>query len=275
MNKRANPIFLLVGIFFSLVAGIIMVKMLRFNQFDRNPSLFFRRQPSIDILPQGANSAMQTEGASAENANGQWMNFAGLDLLSEKVSLTFTNRCKPNEIVEIPPMDILAWYPAIFEDGTFGIGKDLAVAWEHLGYEGLWIHSGWDFWQERSPATDLQYFLETNEVNEVLPLKSMETKLTECLLGSDVELRAQEASRQGWVSAVVRVPSEEVEELSRHTMDLVPYLAGAYPESGFAELDPNALLIYFCGRAALDEITNTNADYWTQTRFIIAIEPVE
>jgi len=73
----------------------------------------------------------------------------------------------------------------------------------------------------------------------------------------------------------VRVPSEEVEELSRHTMDLVPYLAGAYPESGFAELDPNALLIYFCGRAALDEITNTNADYWTQTRFIIAIEPVE
>jgi len=40
MNKRANPIFLLVGIFFSLVAGIIMVKMLRFKQFDRNPSLF-------------------------------------------------------------------------------------------------------------------------------------------------------------------------------------------------------------------------------------------
>jgi len=275
MNKRANPIFLLIGIFFSLMAGIIMVKMLRFNQFDRNSSPVFRRQPSIDILPQDATSAMQTEGASAENANGQWMSFAGLDLLGDKVSLTFANRCKPDEKVEIPPMDIFAWYPDIFEDGTFGIGKDLAVAWEHLGYEGLWIHSGWDFWQERSPATDLQYFLETNEVNEVLPLKSMETKLTECLLGSDVELRAHEVSRQGRVSAVVRVPSEEVEELSRHTMDLVPYLAGAYPESGFAELDPNALLIYFCGRAALDEITNPDADYWTQTRFIIAIEPVE
>lgn len=53
-------------------------------------------------------------------------------------------------------------------------------------------------------------------------------------------------------------------------MDLVPYLAGAYPESGFAELDRDALLIYFCGRAALDEITDPDADYWTQTRYVIA-----
>jgi len=56
---------------------------------------------------------------------------------------------------------------------------------------------------------------------------------------------------------------------------LAPYLAGTYPESGFAELDPDALLIYFCGRAALDEITDPDADYWTQTRYIIAISPVE
>ena len=88
-----------------------------------------------------------------------------------------------------------------------------------------------------------------------------------------MEAYSQSAVRQGQVTAAVRVPSAQVEELSKHTMDLVSYLAGAYPESGFAELDPDALLIYFCGRAALDEITNPDADYWTQTRYVIAIAP--
>jgi hypothetical protein len=90
-----------------------------------------------------------------------------------------------------------------------------------------------------------------------------------------VEVYNQEAVRQGQVSAAVRVPSGEVEELSQHTMDLVPYLAKAYPHSGFTELNPDALLIYFCGRAALDEITDPDADYWTQTRYVIAITPGE
>ena len=139
----------------------------------------------------------------------------------------------------------------------------------------MWIHSGWDFWLERSPATDLQYFLETNALNEVQPLESIEARLNECLLGSEVEVYSQVLSRQGKVTAAVRVPSGQVEELSRHTMDLAPYLASTYPESGFAELDPDALLIYFCGRAALDEITDPDADYWTQTRYIIAISPLE
>jgi hypothetical protein len=144
-----------------------------------------------------------------------------------------------------------------------------------MGYEGLWIHSGWDFWLERSPATDLQYFLETNDLNEVQPLKTLEARLNECLMGSDVEVYSQESLRRGQVTAAVRIPSGQVEELSRHTMDLAPYLADAYPERGFAELDPDSLLIYFCGRAALDEITDPDADYWTQTRYVIAIAPVD
>jgi len=75
--------------------------------------------------------------------------------------------------------------------------------------------------------------------------------------------------------AAVRVSAEGVEELSRHTMELVPYLAQTYPQSGFSDLSEDALLIYFCGRAALDERTDPDAGYWTQTRYVIALKPVE
>ena len=244
--------------------------------FDQNTNPTVREQPTINIVAQTAASPasdVQLAESVLQEAGEQWMTFDGMDLLKEKVGFTFSMRCPTDKQVDILPIDIIAWYPGVFEEGEFGIGKDLAVAWEHLGYEGLWIHSGWDFWLERSPATDLQYFLETNDLNEVQPLKSLEAKLNECLLGSNAEVYSEGAVQQGQVTAAVRIPSGQVEELSRHTMDLVPYLASVYPESGFAELDPDALLIYFCGRAALDEITNPDADYWTQTRYIIAIAP--
>ncbi len=279
MTKRANPFFLIIGIIFSLMAVFVVVKMIRFKKFDQNASLDAREQPAVVINPvsttPGISDSESLGEVAPQQGNKEWMTFDGLDLLGDQVGFTFSMRCPADTQVNIPPIDIIAWYPGVFEDGKFGIGKNLAVAWEHLGYEGLWIHSGWDFWLERSPATDLQYFLETNELNEVQPLKRLDARLNECLLGSDVEIYNPETVRQGQVSAAVRVPSGQVEELSHHTMDLVPYLAGAYPESGFADLDPGALLIYFCGRAALDEITDPDADYWTQTRYVIAISPAE
>lgn len=280
MKRRANPLFLVIGIIFSLMAAFVLVKNLRFKQPDQNLNPIFIKQPvsvvNEDDAPAILPASQLAEDIPEPDEEGdQWMNFGGMDLLEDPVGFTFSMRCPREKRVEILPIDIIPWYPEVFEDGSFGIGKDLAVAWEHLGYEGLWIHSGWDFWLERSPATDLQYFLETNELNEVQPLSSLEAKLNECLLGSDVEVHNQKSVRQGQVTAAVRIPSGQVEELSHHTMDLVPYLASAYPESGFANIGPDALLIYFCGRAALDEITNPDADYWTQTRFIIAISPVE
>ncbi len=246
--------------------------------FDPDSGSAMRTQPMYDTslvnsIPFVVDKQLLGEAPKQERE--QWMAFDGMDLLDEKVGFTFSMRCPVDKKVDILPIEIIPWYPGVFEDGAFGIGKELAVAWEHLGYEGLWIHSGWDFWLERSPATDLQYFLETDNLNEVQPLKTMEAKLDECLLGSAVEVYSQKSVRQGQVSAAVRIPSGQVEELSHHTMDLVPYLASAYPESGFAELNPEALLIYFCGRAALDEITDPKADYWTQTRYVIAITPVE
>lgn len=262
------------------MAAFIMVKTLRFKQSDHNLNPITIKQP-VSVVNQGDAPTILPASQLAEDMpelveeGDQWMTFNGMDLLSERIGFTFSMRCSADKQVEILPIDIIAWHPGVFENGEFGIGKQLAVAWEHLGYEGLWIHSGWDFWLERSPATDLQYFLETNELNEVQPLKSLEAKLTECLLNSDVEVYTQEIAQQGRVTAAVRIPAGKVEELSRHTMDLVPYLSSTYPESGFGGLDPDALLIYFCGRAALDEITNPEADYWTQTRYIIAISPVE
>ncbi len=259
------------------MAIFILVKMIRFEKFDQNLSPTIREQPTINIVAQSATPVADdiqlVEDAPQEEEGEQWMTFNGMDLLEGKLGFSFSMRCPGGKQVEIPTLKIIPWHPGVFENGEFGIGKELAVAWEHLGYEGLWIHSGWDFWLERSPATDLQYFLETNDLNEVQPLETLEAKLNDCLLGSDVEVYSEELIRQGQVTAAVRIPSGEVEELSRHTMDLVPYLASAYPESGFTELDPDALLIYFCGRAALDEITDPDADYWTQTRYVIAIAP--
>ncbi len=274
MKKRANPLLLVIGIVFSAMAIFILVKMIRFSKFEQNISPTIREQPVIDIVAQSnLPTVSDVQLAADAPPQEQWMTFDGMDLLEGKIGFTFSALCSPDKKVDILPIEIVAWYPGVFEDGKFGIGKDLAVAWEHMGYEGLWIHSGWDFWLERSPATDLQYFIETNDLNEVQPLKSMQAKLNECLLGSNVEVYSEGSVRRGQVTAAVRIPSGQVQELSRHTMDLVPYLASAYPESGFAELDENALLIYFCGRAALDEITDPDADYWTQTRYVIAIVP--
>ena len=281
MRKRGNPVFLVIGIFFSLMAGFVLVKMTRYSAYDQNLHPISGGQPPKAAGSQPENASVTAADAASaslpaqNDTTTQWMTFGGMDLLADRVGMTFSMRCPSGTKVEIPPIEIIAWYPGVFEDGEFGIGKQLAVAWEHLGYEGLWVHSGWDFWQERSPATDLQYFIETNEINEVQPLKVMGAKMNDCLLGSTVSVYQESTVKQGVVTAAVRIPAEQLDELSRHTMDLVPYLGSAYPESGFLDIEPDAMLLYFCGRAAVDELTDQNADYWTQTRFVIAITPVE
>ena len=269
---------MVIGVIFSLMAAFVLVKMNRFTTQERTVHLIAEGQPihSANAAENYSSEAvLQTADSAAANDNSaEWMTFGKIDLLAANVGITFTMRCEDGTQVEIPPIDIITWYPEVFEEGEFGIGKRLAVAWEHLGYEGLWIHSGWDFWQERSPATDLQYFLETNNLNEVQSLEVIGEKLSGCLLGSSVAVYQEGTIQDALVAAAVRIPAGEVDELSRHTMDLVPYLASAYPDSGFSELDPDAMLLYFCGRAAIDELTDPDAEYWTQTRFVIAISPL-
>jgi hypothetical protein len=287
MEKRPKPIFLILGLVLSLLAGIVIGRALRY----KNPTVlanftnlpeqknFNLIQPDeLDVTPLPLQETLPDEVfliVPELTEEPDWMKFGGLDLLNGKVSFDFETTCDGGEKVVVPPVKIVSWHLDVFEDGEFGIGKNVAVAWEHLGYEGLWIHSGWDFWSERSPATDLQYFIETDELNEVQQLERIESRLNECLLGNQVSLEQQGKTFGGEVAAAVRVPATGVKELSKHTMDLVPYLAQTYPQSGFAELEENALLIFFCGRAALDERTDPEAGYWTQTRYVIAIEPLK
>lgn len=287
MNKKPKKILLILGCIFSLLAGIVIGRALKY----RNPTVLLKYPSFPKQVPSDPKQGDPTEKAPLPplevlpdqvvleapviEQETDWMKFGKLDLLQGELSLDFATQCDGGENILIPSIKIIPWYPTVFDDGEFGIGKNVAVSWEHLGYEGLWIHSGWDFWSESSPATDLQYFLETDAVNEVQPLAWIETRLNECLRGNQVSLDQQGQTYMGEVVAAVRVPAEGVEELSRRTMELVPYLAQAYPQSGFADLDEDALLIYFCGRAALDERTDPDAGYWTQTRYVIALEPVE
>lgn len=285
MNKRPKPIFLVLGLVFSLLAGIVIGRALRYKHptvMASLPGFSARNETDLNepepkfLIASPEDLPTEEDLATPDLGEGSnWMKFGNLNLLDGEVSFSFNTKCDDEKQVSIPPIQIIPWHAEVFDGEDFGIGKNVAIAWEHLGYEGLWIHSGWDFWSERSPATDLQYFLETDAVNEVQPLEQIESRLNDCLLGDQVSLEQQELIYAGQVAAVVRVPADGVEELSKHTMDLVPYLAQAYPEKGFADLDEGALLIYFCGRAALDERTDPNAGYWTQTRYVIALEPLD
>ena len=287
MNKKPKKFLLILGCIFSLLAGIVIGKALQY----RHPTVLLKYPSFPEQLSSNLSQYDKTKKTPLPPLNvvsdqvvlevpvieqeTDWMKFGKLDLLQGELSFDFETQCDGREKILIPPIKIIPWYPTVFDDGEFGSGKNVAVAWEHLGYEGLWIHSGWDFWSERSPATDLQYFLETDEVNEVQPLAWIESRLNECLRGNQVSLDQQGQTYAGQVVAAIRVPAEGVEELSRHTMDLVPYLAQTYPQSGFSDLGEDALLIFFCGRAALDERTDPDAGYWTQTRYVIALEPAE
>jgi len=280
-QAKAKPFFLILGLVFSLLAGIIIGKALR-----------YKNSPILDILPSNSSHANTAESKLQENQSPpssqnpepvadslpnetNFMNFDGLDLLNGEVGFRFESKCDGGVAVSIPSIQISAWHESVFEDNEFDIGKNIAVGWEHLGYDGLWIHSGWDFWNERSPATDLQYFIETDALNEVQDLKTIETRLNECLRDSFVSLSEGDTVKTGVVAVAVRVPATMVDELSGKTMELVPWLAENYPESGFDRLSSEALLIYFCGRAALDERTDPKAGYWTQSRYILAIEPLD
>lgn len=66
-------------------------------------------------------------------------------------------------------IEIIAWHPGVFEDGSSGSTKD-TVAWEP-GYEGLWIHSGWDFWIGTFTPANHRSNIRA-DLNEVQPLKA-------------------------------------------------------------------------------------------------------
>ena len=201
-----------------------------------------------------------------------WMKFNGQDLLGAPVLLQFEPACGGEDIV-LPVFEILSWRSGILESEEFDLGTQTAVAWDHQGYTGLWMHSGLGWWGEEQTAYPLQEYLERHKSGRLNTPEEFDLKAAQCLIGSEVVFEISGEKVSGTVSALVRVPAAEVAEVSGHVMDLVPYLAETYPESGFGELDEGGLVLYFCGRQLSTEAADMSAGYYSQTRIIVGIAP--
>ncbi len=89
--------------------------------------------------------------------------------------------------------------------------------------------------------------------------------LESCVVDAEMRMRQEDSVSVNTIVAAVRIPPSEIEEVSRHVMDLVPYLAETYPGSGFEKLSQPGLLFYFCGQQLTGEMANP-ITMWTQDR---------
>jgi hypothetical protein len=149
------------------------------------------------------------------------------------------------------------------------------MAWEHLGYYGLWIHSGQSSTFGDLPAYPLQIYLENDARGYRRSPEEFDAHLQNCLMGAELRLRQGDTLSVSEVVAAVRVPPTGVLEVSHRPMEMVPYLAETYPESGFDQMDVPGLVFFFCGRQLTGEAYNSDLDYWTQSRIIIGFMPIE
>lgn len=202
----------------------------------------------------------------------EWMVYEGIDLREQQLEILVSFKCNDREVY-IPPFTIIPWYPEVFDDGNFSIRSNNAVAWEHLGIHGLWVHSGLDILGNELTAYPFQNAIERNESGTLHDPDSFKQAVENCLIGSEIRIKQGTTISLNRVVAAVRVPSSEVEEVSTHVMDLVPYLSDVYPDSGFGKMTSPGMLLYFCGRRLNGESYNTNENYWTQSRIIIGFEP--
>jgi len=84
MKRRANPIFLVIGIIFSLMAVFVLIQMIRFTMFDPDSGSAMRTQPMYDIsllnsIPVVVYKQLVEEAPKQQSE--QWMTFGGMDLL--------------------------------------------------------------------------------------------------------------------------------------------------------------------------------------------------
>ncbi len=201
-----------------------------------------------------------------------WMRFGGVSWLEGQVKTTFAPTCE-ERLIALPAFSVYAWTPDIFESGLFEVGKSNVVSWEHLGYTGLWMHSGLDVLGRVQSAFPMQEYLERHRTGRLNTPEEFDLKAAQCLIGSQVVFEVNGEKVTGTVSALARVPAAEVAEVSEHVMDLVPHLAETYPGSGFGELDEGGLVLYFCGRQLSTEAADMSAGYYSQTRIIVGIAP--
>lgn len=202
------------------------------------------------------------------------MTYDGIDFRNQEIEALISSNCDQDQIY-LSPFNVVPYSPDIIESGAFYFDLGFSIAWEHLDYYGLWIHSGRSPEFGELPAYPLQVYLE----NDARGYRRYPDEFTEhlqtCLIGSELRLRQEDSVSISKVVAAVRIPPSEVEQVSQHPMELVPYLAENYPDSGFDQMEPPGLLFYFCGRQLSGEAFKTKLDYWTQSRIIIGFMPVE
>jgi hypothetical protein len=178
------------------------------------------------------------------------------------------------DTVYMAPFRVVPYSPEILASREFLENMDFSIAWEHLGFYGLWIHSGLAYGIGELPAYPLQTYLEKDARGFFRSPSTVNEHLQNCVINAEMHLLQGNTISVGKVVAAVRVPPSEVDEVSRHAMDLVPYLAETYPDSGFDQMYPPGLLFYFCGQQLTGEMANPNYSKWTQARFIIGFIPV-
>lgn len=214
-----------------------------------------------------ASTVVETEPASP------WLIYDGVDLQANDVALTFEIACD-GTVISLSPFSVMPWYDGIFDTGEFEANTDSVVAWEHLGYYGFWMHAGLDFFNYPQTAYPLQFYFEEDANGRRPYADEFNETLQKCLINSQVVLETKDGKSINAVKAAVRVPADEIPALSTHVMDLVPYLGEIYPDSGFAELESPAIILYFCGQRLSGEIYDIGELFWAQSRIIIAFEPV-
>ena len=200
-----------------------------------------------------------------------WMQFGDVNILDLPTVMTFQPACKTAPIT-LPQFTVLPWTPGLLESGAFNVGKKTVVAWEHLGFTGYWIHSGVDWLGKPLAAFPLQDYLEKINTWKFRTPEEFNQHATDCVIGSAVTLKVGDQTLNGKVTAVLRVPVTEMVAVSSHVMDLVPYLAKTYPESGFDKLQAPELLLYFCGRRLTTEREDPTIEYYAQSRIIVTID---
>lgn len=202
-----------------------------------------------------------------------WMVYDGIDLRDAEVDALFTLRCD-QDVIYLEPFRIVPYSPELMGGGEFSTDRDFSVAWEHLGYYGLWIHSGLAYDIGELAAYPLQIQIEQDARGFFRTPNEVSRYLEDCVIGAEVRMHQGDSVSVNTIIAAVRVPPTGIVEVSRHVMDLVPYLAETYPDSGFEEMSPPGLLFYFCGQQLTGEMANPNYNKWTQARFIIGVMPV-
>jgi len=274
----------------AIILGILLFRQYHPQVFNSTPVTAVPVDPFLAASLSGMaeyNSAHSTPASSREpgtkanripnaepvpSLTPPWMEFSGLSLLGSPVLMQFMPTCGDGEVV-LPEFQVLPWRPDILTSGEFDLSMGTAVSWEHLGYTGLWMHSGLDWLGHPLSAFALQEYLERHESGRLNTPEEFDLKAAECLIGSKVMIQIGGEQVTGKVSAVARVPAEGVPEVSGHVMDLVPFLAETYPESGFAGLEEGSLVLYFCGRQLSTEAAEMTAGYYSQTRIIVGITP--